>query len=326
MDRREILKVAASMLAAPGVAIAQTQKRFRVGCLYLAEEAFVRPFQEAFLAGMRERGYVLGRNLDVDLRSARGDDRRLPELVDELIALKPDVLLGIEAIAMLYRSKTTTIPIVLSSSSDPVAAGLVKSLARPATNVTGMANFVVALVGKHIELLKEILPKATHLALVNDPFIPAAARFEESAMAAARAKGIKLSVVRVRDPVGVREAFAALEKEPPQGVVVVSSGRMNQLRNDVLGEVRRLRLPSISGLPPAAWADLGGLASHSADIKESYRRSADFIDRILKGANPAELPIEQATKFELIINLKTARELGLTIPNLLLLRADRVIE
>ena len=326
MDRRIILKIAALTLAAPGRAIAQGPRRYRAGCLYLADEAFIRPFQEAFLAGMRERGYVVGRNLDVDLRSARGDERRLPGLADELIALKPDVLLGIEAIAALFRSKTTTIPIVLASSADPVAAGLVQSLARPGTNVTGMANMYDVLIGKHIELLTEILPKATRFALINDPLIPGTARFEEAAHAAARAKGLTLSIARVRDLASVREAFAALEKDRPQGIVVVPSGRMNQLRHEVIDEVRRLRVPAISALPPAAWTEIGGLMSYSADLLDSFRRAASHVDRILKGARPGDLPVEQPTKFEFVVNLKAAREIGLTIPQSVLLRADRIIE
>jgi len=326
MKRRTLLQLVAAMLAIPGRALAQAPRRHRVGCLYLADEAFVRPFQEAFLAGMRERGYVVGRNLEVDLRSAQGDERRLPGLVDELIALKPDVLVGIEAIAAQYRAKTTTIPIVLSSATDPVAAGLVKSLARPGTNVTGIANLNDVLVGKHIELLLEVLPKAKRIAFVNDPRVPGAARFEEAAQAAARAAGVTLAIARVRDLESVRQAFAAFEKERPQGVVVATSGGMNQLRHELIGEVRRLRLPAISALPPLAWSDLGGLLHYSANLLESFRRSADYVDRVLRGANPAELPIEQPTKFELVINLKTARELGLTMPKLLLARADRVIE
>ena len=326
MDRRQVLRIAASILAVPPLAIAQSKRRHRVGCLYLAEEQFVRPFQDAFIAGMRERGYVAGRNLDVDLRSAQGDERRLPGLVDELVALEPDALLGIESIAIHYRAKTTTIPIVLASSTDPVAAGLVRSLSRPGTNVTGIANLYDVLVGKQIELLLEVLPNAKRIALLNDPRVPGAPRFEKAAQSAARAAGITLNIARVRNPEGVRQAFAVFEKERIQGIVVLTSGGMNQLRQDVIVEVRRLRLPAISDLSPAAWSDLGGLLHYSSNLLESFRRSADYIDRIFKGAKPEGLPIEQPTKFDLIINLKTARELGLTIPKLVLARADRVIE
>lgn len=326
MKCRTVLQLAATMLAASNQVFAQAARQFRVGCLYLADEPFVRPFQAAFVEGMRERGYAGGRNLVVDVRYAAGDSSRLPALVEELIALKPDVLFGIESVAIAMRAKTTTIPIVVPAGSDLVAAGLVQSLARPETNVTGIANLGDQLVAKHIEFLTEIIPKISRVALLNDPLSPGAARFEQFARNAADAKGLTLIVASARDPEGVRQAFATFEKERAQGLVVQATGRANQLRNEILAHARRLRLPSVSALPAAAWAEGGGLITYAANIIENFRYAATYVDRILRGARPADLPVEQAARFEFVVNLKTAREIGITIPQSVLWRADRVIE
>jgi len=330
VNRRTVLQLAAAMLATPGGALAQAAKRFRVGCLWVTNETSVKPLLDAFLAGLRDLGYVAGRNLVLDMRYAAGDYNALPALADELIALKPDVLVGIEAPAVAMRKKTKTIPIVLLGSPDPVAAGLVRSLARPGTNVTGIANRVDQLIAKHIELLTEIVPKMSRVALFNyaplpnDP-VELAVRYEQFAKTASAAKGLALIVVSARDAEGVRQAFVALERERPEGVVIASTGQTFQLRHEIIGHARRLRLPSISALP-AAWAEAGGLASYGVDFRESFRYAATYVARILKGATPAELPVEQSSKFEFVINLKTAREIGVTIPPSILLRADRVIE
>ena len=218
MNRRTVLQLAALLLASLSGVLAQSPRRFRVGCLWVSNEISVKPFKDAFLAGLRDLGYVAGRNLVVDMRYAGGDYSRFPALADELIALKPDVLVGIEAPALVMRAKTTTIPIVLIAGADPVAAGLVQSLARPGTNVTGMSYRQDQLIAKHIELLTEIVPKMQRVALfnyaplANDPGARVAARFEEVAKAAAAAKGLTLMVVSARDPAGVRQAFAALER------------------------------------------------------------------------------------------------------------------
>ena len=331
MKRRTTLQLVALMLASPGRALAQTPRRFRIGFLWVANEATVKPVAEAFLAGLRDLGYVEGRNIVVDMRYAGGDTSRLPALADEQIALKPDVLLGLESPASVIRTKTKTIPIVLTASVDPLAYGLVQSLARPGTNVTGMSYRLDQLLAKHIELLSELVPKLSRVALLNyaavtnDPDARLAARYEQFAKMAAAAKGLSLIVVSARDPEGVRQAFAALERERPGGVVVPSTGPMFQLRHEIISHARRLRLPTISWFPPA-WAEAGGLVTYGPNAIESHRYAATYVDRILKGAKPAELPIEQPTKFEFVVNLKTAREIGIKIPRSILLRADRVIE
>jgi putative ABC transport system substrate-binding protein len=294
--------------------------------LWFTSEASAKPFVEAFLAGLLDRGYVPGRNVVLDMRYAHGDSARLPALADELIALNPEVLVGIELVAIVLRTKTSTIPIVLPVSTDPVAAGLVLSLARPGTNVTGMTASLDQVVAKHIELLTEILPKISRVGLLNDPLAPAAPRFEQYARTAAAAKGLKLIVAGASDSEGVRQAFATLERERAEGIVVATTGRASQHREEIIGHARRLRLPCISALPAAAWAEAGGFATYGPNTLASFRYSANYVDRILKGAKPTELPVEQSAKFEFVINLKTAREIGVTIPPSILLRADRVIE
>jgi len=326
LRRRAALQLAALVLASPASLLAQTGKRFRVGCLWFTSETLAKPFVEAFLAELHVLGYVPARNLVLDMRYAHGDSARLPALADELIALKPDVLVGIELAAIVMRTKTSTIPIVLPTSTDPVAAGLVQSLARPGTNVTGMTASLDQVVAKHIELLTEIIPKISRVALLNDPLAPAAPRFEQYARTAAAAKGLKLIVAGASDSEGVRQAFATLERERAQGIVVATTGRTSQHRQEIIGHAARLRLPCISALPAAAWAEAGGLVTYGPNTLASFRYSATYVDRILRGAKPAELPVEQSAKFEFVINLKTAREIGVTIPPAVLLRADRVIE
>jgi putative ABC transport system substrate-binding protein len=280
---------------------------------------------------MREHGYVVGRNLALDERYAQGNFSRLPVLADELISLRPDALVGIEPAAVALRGRTTTIPIVLLASPNPVAAGLVQSLSRPGTNVTGLAFRLDELIAKHIELLAEINPRMSRVALFNfaavgdDPGASSSALYEQYARKGASAKGLTLVVVAARDAQGVQQAFARLEEERPEGLVVAPSGLTWQFRNEIIREARRLRLPSITSLP-AGWADSGGLATYGTNFVDAYRYAATYVDRIFKGAKPAELPVEQTTKFEFVINLKTAREIGVKIPQSVLLRADRVTE
>jgi putative ABC transport system substrate-binding protein len=295
------------------------------------DEASTEPLASAFAAGLRGRGYVVGRDVTIEMRYARGDYSRLPALADELIRLKSDVLIGIEASAQAFRSRTTRTPIVLVASADPVAAGLARSLARPGTNVTGMSYRQDQLISKQVELLTEIVPKLQRVALLNyaasarEPVAPLMARYEQYARAAAAAKGLALIVTAARDPESVRQAFLHMEKAGAQGVVVGATGSAWQLRREIIAEARRLRLPSISALP-AAWAEAGALATYGPNFSESFRYAAVYVDRILKGANPAEMPIEQPATFEFVISLATAHQIGLAIPKSILARADRLIE
>jgi putative ABC transport system substrate-binding protein len=330
IHRRQFL-IATSALLAASFARAQPARRFRVGWLWSSSEVAVRPYRDAFVAGMRERGYLVERNLTLDQRYGEGNPGRFEALAEELIALKPDVLAGIEGPAVALRSKTTTIPIVLIASSNPVASGLVQSLARPGTNVTGLSFRLGELIAKQFELLVEISPKIARVAFFNqavrpgDPGESTAALFEQSARKAANDKGLTLVIVAANDVAGARNAFERLQSERVQGLVVAASGPTHNIRDEIIAGARRLRLPSISGLS-ASFAERGGLATYGPNFLESYRYAASYVDRILKGAKPAELPVEQMATFELVINLKTAKEIGLTIPKAVLFRADRVIE
>lgn len=331
VGRRQFLIATGMLFAAPILLLAQPARRFRVGGLWVTNEVASRPYRDAFLAGMREHGYIAGRNLVVDERYAHGSYSRLAALAEELVALKPDVLIGIEAAAVALRAKTTTIPIVLLASVNPVAAGLVQNLSRPGTNVTGLAYRQDELIAKQIEFLTEIRPRMSRVALfniappANDPAVNTATLYEQAARTAASAKGLTLIVVAARDPDGVRQAFAQLERDRPDGVVVVASGATWQLRHEIIGEARRLQLPSITS-NPAGWAEAGGLATYGPNFLENYRYAATYVTRILKGAKPAEMPVEQPAKFEFVVNSKAAREMGVTIPQSVSLRADRLIE
>jgi putative tryptophan/tyrosine transport system substrate-binding protein len=325
MQRRALAAALGAAFALPSLA-QPARRRPLVAGVYVASEAAVRPYHEAFLDGLRERGLVPGRDLVVDARHADGDAARLPALVDEVIALKPDLLFGIEAVAVPMRRRTTTIPIVVTSSVDPVAAGLVLSLRRPGTNVTGMANLHAELQAKQIDLLTEVVPGLARVALLVAGTAPGVARYEASARETAAAKGLALVVAAADDAMGLDQAFAALSRAKPQALVVASTGAMQQMGREVAAHARRLRLPSISGLPAETWISAGGLIAYAPDYQESNRKAAGYVERILRGADPAELPVEQSSRFQFWINLETARAIGLAIPKSILLRADKVIE
>ena len=313
------------MLIAWRSASGQATKQYRLGYLAVTSEVRARAGLEAISAGLRERGYVQGKNLMVDARYPEGDSSRLPAFADELIALKPDILLGTQSAALILAAKTSTIPIVITVSADPVAAGLVKSLARPGANVTGMTNLLDQLVGKQVELLTEIVPKLSSIALLNAAPGPEAERFERYARSAAEAKGLRLTAVAAWDRQTVHEAFSQIGKLRAGGIVVATTAGLLFHRRDVIREASRLRLPAIYGF--ADFTEDGGLASYGANLQESYRTEVPvFVDQILKGAKPADLPVRQSTKYELVLNLKTARETGVAIPRSILGRADRVIE
>jgi putative ABC transport system substrate-binding protein len=325
VKRRAVLQLACATLANPAWVLAQTPKLHRLGWLSPASESSLTPGLDAFLSGMRALGYEVGRNIVVDVRYAQGNASNLPALTDELIALKPDVLLGIESACRVMASRTKTIPIVILGSVDPVAAGLVKSLARPGTNVTGLSYLIDQLLAKQIELLTEIVPKMSRVALLNDASFAGRDRLDQFARMGAKAKGLKLILTAARDPEGVRKAFAELAAERPDGLVVAATGPMFFLLEVIVNEALRARLPAIFAY--AQFVEIGGLASYGPNYLESYRNEIPaYVDRILKGANPAEIPVQQSTKFAFAINLKTARELGLKIPPSIMLRADRLIE
>ena len=331
MNRRDTITVLLALGAtAPlGLQAQQSAKRFRIGVLQVGNEAYLKKTDEGFLAGLRDRDYVVGQNLIVDFRFGSRD--QMPAFADELIALKPDVLVGTEVTSVLLKLKTSTIPIVLLSSADPVNAGLVQSLARPGTNVTGMSGSLYALVAKQVELLTEIAPKMSRLALLTSP-LPAKDSpyfgrpdiWELATRQAARSKGLTLLVARASDPTSLRTAFSDVRNQRIEGLVIATNAIVIRLSKEISDDLRSLRIPVISGY--VGFVEDDGLLSYGVNWIETYRYAAKFVDLILKGAKPVDLPVEQVSKYELMVNQKAARKLGLKIPQSILVRADRVIE
>jgi putative ABC transport system substrate-binding protein len=280
---------------------------------------------EAFRQGLRELGYVDGQNIAIESRSAEGKDDRLPALAADLVRSKVDVIVAQSGAATRAAQQATrTIPIVMSLANDPVGSGLVASLARPGGNVTGLTIMAPDLVGKRLELLKEVVPKVSRVALLWNPDNPANAAMSREAEAAARALGVRLQTLETRNHQEIEDAFAAMIRERTGAFLVLSDAIFFTQRRQIAELAAKGRLPSITGTRD--YPDAGGLMAYGPDQLDLERRAATFVDRILKGAKPGDLPVEQPTKFELVINLKTAKALGLTIPPSLLARADQVID
>jgi len=317
-------------LAVGVIAQAQQPKKIPlIGYLSPSDPASQSTASEAIRLALRERGHIEGQNIASDYRYAEGKRDRLPELAAELVRLKVDIIVvaGGPIPVQAAKNATKTIPIVMmGGGSDPVEAGHVESLARPGSNVTGITNLSRELGGKRLELLKEAVPKLARVAVLYDPAAPTnVVDVKEDLPVAARALGLTVQPWEVRDADGFGRVFAALNKQRPDGLYVLPAGplmRTNQKRT--VGFALKSRLPSMYGNRDGV--DAGGLMSYGADLAASYGRVAYYVDRILKGAKPADLPVEQPTKFELVINLKTAKQIGLTIPQSLLYRADKVIK
>lgn len=327
MKRRRVLHGigTAALLAVLPLRAQQPGRVYRIGSAYVAPKARTQPYEDAFLAGMREQGFELGKNLVYEARHCDGDPARLPAAVDELIALKPDLLVGIEQVAAVMRSKTSTIPIVLTFSPNPVGAGLAKTLARPGGNVTGIAVMTEVLGAKSVELFMELLPKTKTLAVFLDPNVPAAGSIERHVQEMAKAKGVRIATHWVKDRPTLEQAFAALGSDRPDGLLSVSgSGALFGELPFMAESALRLRIP-YAGFN-AETVEAGALYSYSSSLRNGFRRAASHAAKILRGANPAEIPIEQPTQFEVVLNLKTARALGIKVPQSIQLRADRVIE
>jgi putative tryptophan/tyrosine transport system substrate-binding protein len=280
---------------------------------------------EAFRQGLRELGYVEGQNIVIESRSAEGKDDRLPALAADLVRSKVDVIVATSGAATKAAQQATkTIPIVMSLVNDPVGSGLVASLARPGGNVTGLTIMAPDLMAKRLELLKEVVPKLSRVALLQNPDNPASAAQLREAEAAARALRVQPQTLEARNQQEIEGAFATMIRERAGALLILSDAIFFTQRRQIAELAAKGRLPSIIGTRD--YPDAGGLMAYGPNFLDLERRAATFVDRILKGAKPAELPIEQPTKFELVINLKTAKALGLTIPQTLLLRADQVIQ
>lgn len=312
------------LLAPLSVAAQQTGKVSRIGFLWDTPAVWPHAL-EAFRQGLRDLGWVEGQNIVVEYRWTEGRFDRLPSLVEELVRLKVDLLVAPTSIYTGAAKRTTsTIPIVFASHADPIGSGHVASLARPGTNATGLTIVMSETMAKSLELLKGAVPGLRRVAIIWDPATPSHAPGLKAVEATGRALGLRLQPVAVRSVTEFDSAFSAIIQERAGAVLVLSTPLF-------MGGARRLaelalthQLPAMFG--PREHVDAGGLMSYSPDRADLYRRAASYVDKILKGANPAELPVQQATKFELVINLKTAKALGLTIPRSLLARADQIIE
>jgi putative ABC transport system substrate-binding protein len=308
----------------------QAKKVLRIGHLASFDPAGESTRVEAFRAGLRELGYIAGQNIAIEYRYAEGKRDRATELAAELVRLKVDIIVvsgGGARVIQAAKNATKTIPIViLGSAPDPVAAGYVDSLARPGGNVTGLTDFTRELGGKRLELLKEAVPKLARVAVLYNPAnAPGVLEVKEVLPAVARALKLTIQHWEVRSAGGFEKVFAALNKERPDGLYVPPGGPLMFANGKRIADFAlKSRLPSMYN--SREHVEAGGLMYYGADIADSYRRVAYYVDRILKGAKPADLPVEQPKKFELVINLKTAKQIGLTIPQSMLYRADKVIK
>jgi putative tryptophan/tyrosine transport system substrate-binding protein len=299
-------------------------KAVRIGVLTVGLARATPPF-EAFLRGLQENGYVEGQNMVLEFRFAEGRIDRLAALASELVRLQVDVIVTEgNAAALAAKQATQTIPIVMAVASDPVKAGVVASLARPGGNVTGLTLIVPELSAKRLELLREALPRMTLVAVMWNPSNPASADYVRVTEAAARSLGVQVQAIAVRSPAELDDALKTVANLRPNALITISDGMLASVRTRIVDFAMKSRLPGI--FPDREFAELGGLMSYSPNPADITRRAALLVDKVLKGAKPADLPIEQPTKLDLVINLKTAKTLGLTIPPSLLLRADRLIE
>jgi putative ABC transport system substrate-binding protein len=316
------------LLTTVSPAAAQPKKIPRIGYLSARDSASDLSRSEAILSGLRELGYIEGQNIVSEYRYAEGKRDRFSELAAELVRLKVDIIVvaGGDLWVRAAKNATQTIPIVMvGAGTDPVAAGLVESLARPGGNVTGLTNLTREPGGKRLELLKEAVPKVARVVVLYDPANSGTTReAKEILPVAARALGLTVQPWEVRDADGFEKVFAALNRQHPDGLYLPTSTLMRLNEKRIVAFALKSRLPSVYESRGSVYA--GGLMSYGVDRTDSYRRIATYVDKIRKGAKSADLPVEQPTKFELAINLKTAKQIGLTIPQSVLYRADKVIK
>jgi len=329
VERRQFLIAAGGLLAAPlGAEAQQAAKVARIG--YLSPNLAASPhLREAFLHGLRDLGYVEGRNVVIEYRDAEAKRERLPALAAELVALRVDVILadGGTLGPRVAMQATRTIPIVFASAADPVGSGLVTSLARPGGNVTGLSVLSPELVGKRLELLKQAVPGVDRVAVLQGGGALGERVAEDvlkAADVAARALGVQPQFIEARGPDEFARAFSDMTSARANALTVLPSNMFLREHGSLVDLAAKNRLPAV--YTSREFVDAGGLMSYGANLADLFRRAATYVDKILKGAKPGDLPVEQATKFELVINLKTAKTLGLTIPPSVLAHADEVIQ
>jgi ABC-type uncharacterized transport system substrate-binding protein len=330
MRRREFIKLLGSGAAWPFAAHAQQSERVRrIGVLVAGgvdlEDLDMQARIGAFQQGLQQLGWADNHNIRTDIRVGAGDLDRIRKYAEELVSLAPDVILvtGAAAVAPMLKA-TRTVPVVFTSVVDPVGAGFVDSLARPGGNATGFVSFEYGLSAKWLELLKEIAPAVTRVAVIRDPDISAGTGQFGAIQTAAPSFGLDLIAVSPREADEVERAIASLARTPNGGLITTSSALAIIRRDLIIGLAAKYKLPAV--YYRRLFATSGGLISYGSEIIDQLRRAAGYVDRILKGEKPADLPVQAPTKYELVINLKTAKALGLTVPPTLLARADEVIE
>jgi putative ABC transport system substrate-binding protein len=314
------------LFALSAAAVAQQPAKMpRIGILALVPLSGLAPLTDAFRQGLRELGHQEGKNILIEWRSGDGRPERLPALAAELVRLKVDIIVsGGNSSTHAAKKATNTIPIAMTQSSDPAASGFASTLARPGENITGLSMLAPEISGKRLELLKEIVPKLSRVAVFGTSTSPGDARELREVEVAAEALAVKLQYVDVLNPKDIEKAFQAAAKERADAVLMMVSGTVgSSQRKEVADLVLRSRLPVIN--EASTWVDAGGLMRYGVNRFDLDRRAATYVDKILKGAKPADLLVEQPKKFELVINLKTAKQMGLAIPPNVLARADRVI-
>jgi putative ABC transport system substrate-binding protein len=326
--RRELLTTLAASFVLPHATRAQPAGRdYRIGVLLIinranpAADAYLQPFEQ----GLRELGYVEGRNPVIEWRASEGRAERYSALAAELVALKVDLIVTGTGIASLaVKDATDTIPILFVGATDPVGQGLVKSLARPGNNVTGFATFANVTIGKQLQLLRESFPRVNRVAVIFNPTDRGNVLNLAALREARTTMKMQTRLHEVSVEADLEGAFSAIQQERPDGLQVILDTVTFIHRKRIAGFAAAQRLPAVYGL--AAYVEVGGLNSYSVNYAEQYRRAVVYVDRILKGAKPADLPVQQPTTLELVVNLKTAKALGITFPPSVMLRADRVIE
>ena len=328
MKRRDFITLLGSAAAWPLAARAQQGERVRrIGVLmsFAADDPESQARLAAFAQGLQEAGWSDGRNARLDIRFAAGDNDRYRKVAAELIALMPDVILasGATSVAALQQI-TRTVPIVFAQVTDPVGGGLVASLARPGGNATGFTQFEYGISGKWLELLKQIAPRVTRAAVIRDPTVPAGIGQFAAIQSVAPSFGIELSSIGVSRTDEIERALAAFARFPNAGLIVVTGVSTATHRDLIIALAAEHRLPAV--YPYRFYVQSGGLISYGPDSVDPFRRAAGYVDRILKGANPGDLPVQTPTKFDIVINLRTAKALNLDVPSSLLASANEVIE
>jgi putative ABC transport system substrate-binding protein len=327
MDRRAFISgITLGLLTAPLATEAQPPSKVpRIGFLATNSPAEYPDLLEAFRQGLRDLGYVEGQNIAIEYRWAEGRVERFSDFAVELVGLKVDVIVATSSpLALAAKNATRTISIVFATAADPVGSGLVASIARPGGNVTGFSLLAPEIVARQLQLLKEAVPTASRVAVLSNPANSYTALLVKETGAAARSLGVRVQLLGVRGATALDSAFSAITKERPGALFVLFDPVLLGHRTRIAEFANKNRLPAM--YPHREYVEAGGLIAYGVDLRDNFRRAATYVGKILKGAKPGDLPVEQPTKFELVINLKTAKALGLTIPPSLLQRADQVIE